>query len=287
MNELSKETLLQSSLWGVARGWAVSGIIYPFEVIKIRQQCAETSARIAWTILRQEGPLAFYAGFSSELGKTASKFWCWPMITGVPALLKPYQLGDLTEQSLTGASIATLNAAVFTPIERRKVQAAATGKSVYSLKNAYKDGWRGGFTHWSKLSINWVTFLVAQKELRNRAYAREQRPPTLFELAKMGTQVALIVSIVSAPFDMANTLNLAQGISPSQLFARARIRTLFRGLPLSLFSRVVQNIASIITINQLAKPRHTLINISNTEAKGECQRRCPMAKHPHSEPHGY
>lgn len=242
--------LLSSSLWGVAREITVHTLIFPMEVVKIRQQCAptdSTSIRIALTILRQEGPSAFYKGLIPQLVKTSLKqIWCWPMITGLPPLLKSYHIENLPSQALTGLSIATIDAAIGTPLERAKIISAFRGTSKFSLKN----GWDGFGTNWSKLSVNWTLFLVAQKHLREQP---TKEPFPLSQLVKIGIQVAFIVSVASAPFDIANTLKQAKNLAPSNLLNRNGIFKIYRGWPLSSLSLIIHNIASVILIDRIDK----------------------------------
>jgi hypothetical protein len=200
VTDSTQTNLIRSSLWGVARGLSVHALIYPLEVIKIRQQCAQNptkSIQIALVLFQQEGVSAFYRGLPLQLLKTSLKqIWCWPMITGVPRFLQRYRLVDSQRQILTGLSIATIDATITTPLERIKILSASNGRITYSLSGAYKDGWRGYTTHWAKLSVNWVAFLTAQKYLRDRSRTQSEQPLSLAQLAKIGTQVALIVSLV-------------------------------------------------------------------------------------------
>ncbi len=251
----TKENLAWSSLWGIARGISVHSLIYPLEVIKIRQQCSQgesKSVRIALTLLRQEGIGAFYKGLAPQLLKTSIKqIWCWPMITGMPTVLRRYQIENLGQQALTGLSIATIDAAISTPLERAKIVSAFRGTSKFCFKNAYRDRWRGFAPHWCKLSVNWVAFLTAQKYLRDQSSGSSKQSLSFPQLTKIGVQVALIVSLVSAPFDIANTLKQAQNLTPSHLFSRQGIFKLYRGWPLHALALVIHNIASVTLIEKL------------------------------------
>ncbi len=255
VTDSTQTNLIRSSFCGVARGISVHTLIYPLEVVKIRQQCSqnsEKSVQIALALFQREGMGAFYKGLLPQLLKTSLKqIWCWPMITGVPDFLQRYRLGDIQRQILTGFSIATIDATITTPLERAKILSASTGKVAYSLSSAYKDGWRGYTTHWAKLSVNWVAFLTAQKYLRDRSRTQSEHPLSLPQLAKIGTQVALIVSLMSAPFDIANTLKQAQNLNPSYIFSRNRVFKLYRGWPLNALSLIIHNVASVIVINKL------------------------------------
>jgi hypothetical protein len=253
--DFAKENLAWSSLLGIGRGLSVHSLIYPLEVIKIRQQCSQgesKSTRIALAILREEGMGAFYKGLAPQLLKTSIKqVWCWPMITGMPSVLQRYQIGNLSQQALTGLSIATIDAAISTPLERAKIVSAFRGTSKFCFRDAYRDGWRGFATHWSKLSVNWIAFLTAQKYLRDQSSALSQQSLSFPQLTKIGVEVALIVSLVSAPFDIANTLKQAQNLTPSHLFSKQGIFKLYRGWPLNALSLVIHNIASVTLIEKL------------------------------------
>lgn len=249
--------LLQSSLWGVARGIGVHTLIYPLEVIKIRQQCsstAENSLRVALRLLQQEGFSAFYRGLSPQLLKTSIKqIWCWPVMTGTPSFLQHYGIRDVPCQILTGVFIAMIDATIATPLERAKILAASSGKTSYSLRSIYKEGWRGYTTFLAKLSVNWTIFLVAQKCLRDRERIHSEQVLSLRQLAKIGVQVAFIVSLVAAPFDLANTLKQAQNLSPTTLLCKGNLLQLYRGWPLHALSLVIHNVASVIVIENLSK----------------------------------
>ncbi len=252
-------SLLSSSLWGIARGLFVHTLIYPLEVVKIRQQCQcnpQKSAAIARALFQKEGIGAFYQGLQAQLIKTSIKqAWVWPMITGVPVYLKRYGMGELYRQALAGLSIATIDAAITTPLERVKIRSAFAGKSKFSLNDLYKNGWRGFTTHWAKLSVNWAAFLVAQKHLRDRYRNTPEHVFSLPELAGIGVQVALIVSLVSAPFDIANTLKQAKNLSPAHLLSRNAFCKLYRGWPLNALALIIHNVASVIVIDKLSGSR--------------------------------
>jgi hypothetical protein len=254
--DCSKEKLAWSSLWGVGRGIFVHSLIYPLEVIKIRQQCSEAeskSSRVALALLRQEGIAAFYKGLAPQLLKTSIRqVWCWPMMTGMPSALQRFQIENLSQQALTGLSIATIDA-VTTPLDRAKIIAAFSGTNKLSFKDIYREGWRGLATNWSKLSVNWVTFLTTQKYLRDQFSVPPNQSLSFSQLTTIGVEVALIVSLISAPFDIANTLKQAKNLSPSHLLNRREIFKLYRGWPLNALSLSIHNIASVTVIDKLGR----------------------------------
>jgi hypothetical protein len=254
---VSLDLTLNSSLWGITRGLCVHTLIYPLEVVKIRQQSLahpQKSSQVAWALYQKEGPGAFYKGLSPQLLKTCLKqAWCWPLITGSPVFLQRYSIEDPYRHLLTGLFIATIDAGISTPLERAKIRSAFSGKASLSVRGTYKEGWRGFTTHWAKLSVNWSTFLMAQRYFRERSHTQTEQALSISQLTKVGIQVALTVSVVAAPFDLANTLKQTHNRSPSHLFSRAAIRTWYRGWPLSALSLSIHNIASVIVIDRLEK----------------------------------
>jgi hypothetical protein len=239
------------------RGAGVELLIYPLEGIKVRQQCAqnaEWSVQIAKRVLQQEGPMAFYRGLSPQLLKSCLKqVWCWPMITALPRQLQSYGIGTTQQQVLTGLSIATVDAAITTPLEKAKIHFTLTKKMTISLAHVYQEGWKGFSAYLAKRSMNWTVFLTAQQHFRDRARMSSQQPLSPLQLATIGTKVALIVSVVSAPFDIASTLKQAHNLTPSQLLSRKNIFKLYRGWPLSALSLTLHNIASIIALEKVGK----------------------------------
>jgi hypothetical protein len=255
-SETQSSNVLRSSLWGVARGVAVHTVIYPLDALKIRAQSSlssESSFRIASLMWKEGGIKIFYQGLSAQLLKTTIKqIWVWPMILEFPSLLEKMTCSEMEKQMITGTSIAAIDALISTPLERAKIQSALGGKRVFSLKNSYQNGWRGFSTHFTKLLVNWVTFLVAQKILRDRA--REKFPQlSLIDLTKIGIQVALIVSIASAPFDMANTLKQGKNLSFRTLVSMHGIRKTYRGWPINALMLTIHNIASVVMIEQMRR----------------------------------
>lgn len=249
----TKENLFMSSVWGLVRGIGVNTFIYPLEVVKIRQQCSQgetKSFRIAKEVFQNEGIGAFYKGLAPQLLKISIKqIWCWPMMTGMPSVFRSYDIENLQQQALTGLVIATIDAGISNPLERWKIILAFSGNSHLRLKNVFRDGWKGFSTHWTKLSVNWSVFLTTQKYLRDQSHHASGDHLTLSQSIKIGTQVALIMSLVSAPLDIANTLRQASNLPPSQLFNRRGMMKLYRGWPLNALSLTINNIASVSLID--------------------------------------
>ncbi len=261
MANVTQADWMTSSLWGVSRGLCVHTMIFPLDVLKIRLQSAsqaEPTVRIALNVLKDEGPGAFYKGLPPQLLKTSIKqVWCWPIITQLPPYLGRYGMGRTWEQMLTGLAISTIDATINTPLERAKILSASTGKNSYSLKGIYENGWRGFATHWTKLSVSWVSFLTAQRVLRDRIQGQSDQPLSLPQLTKVGLQVAFIVSLATAPFDMANTLKQTHNLNPITLLSQKNLPKLYRGWPLQALALSIHNIASVIVIDKLTK-KHSL-----------------------------
>lgn len=246
------DLLIQSSVGGVVRGGMVHGIIYPLQVMKVRQQCdprAKTS-QIFWSLFQKEGPTAFYAGFSHQLLQTSLKqLWCWPMMTGLPLFFEQQGVEKREQQICTGITIATIDALTTLFLERHKLQLAAGERRSSFWKN--KEGWRGYSTHWSRLSINWVVFLTAQHHLRERAHRQNEGPLSLPQLLTIGTQVAFLVSVASAPFDFANTRKQVQNVNLSASLRQGRASLLYRGWPFYALSLTIHNVASVFLLETL------------------------------------
>ncbi len=252
----TKEDLIQSSIAGIARGLCVHTLIFPLDVIKIRQQCDSSSRKsfeIARTLFEKEGVGAFYKGLSPQLVKTSIKqAWVWPILTGIPPYLKQYKIKETPSLLLTGFLISMIDAAITTPLEKSKIQSALAGKTKFSLKG----GWQGFGTHLTNLSVNWSTFLIAQKHLRDRYRQKSEKALSLRELTEIGIQVAIIVSLVSAPIDFANTLKHAENRSPFDLLSGKALHRLYRGWPARALGLIIHNIASVIVIDKLSKDAH-------------------------------
>lgn len=233
---------VESSIYGVFRGIAVHSCIFPLEVVKLRQQIQnKKSYQVAVNLFKEEGFLGFYKGLTPQLCKTSIKqAWCWPMIIQLPKFLEKSRLHPLAQQTITGLSIASVDALFSAPLDKWKVQKALGEKPTFS--------WRGFSIHCAKLSVNWTTFLVAQHILRER-YSKGQEL-SWKHYVTMGTQVALLVSVVSAPFDFANTYKQGRDIN---VFSKVRLYQMYRGLPLSALSLVIQNVASVTLIEYLSK----------------------------------
>lgn len=240
-------------MWGVGRGVFVHTLIFPLDVIKYRLQCHPDfgSIKIAQTVLRQEGIGAFYQGLQSKLiGTSIKQIWIWPTITTVPNFLKQYNINDSSQQLFTGLSIATIDAAIATPLKESEIRSAVNGKFEYRLN---LNAWEGFPANWRNLSVSWSTFLISQQYLRALHQQQQQEPLTLPQLAVIGTEVAFIVSLTSAPLDIANTVKQAHGLSLKHFLSNNAWYKLYRGWPLSALSLTIHNIASVTLIDKLSR----------------------------------
>ena len=255
VNDCTKATLVISSVLGGIRGAVVQALLSPLEVVKIRQQCSdvpEKSLTIARKILQEEGWSAFYKGIEAKLANTVIKQFCvWPIIRGGPFFLERHGIKGLRQEVLTGLAIAVIDASLSSPFDKARIISAHTGKNQFSIKSFHKKGWQGFPTQLAKLSVHWVVFLVAQKSLRDRYRNGRTQKLNFPQLLFIGTQVAVITSLVSAPFDIANTRKQAQNRNPSHLLSGNILRNAFRGAPISLTSNLVHYIASLILIEHL------------------------------------
>ena len=235
--------MIESSVLGAMRGVLVHTMIHPLEVIRFRYQCSlsrEKYGEVIRSLWSQGGITGFYRGLSSQYMKiTLKQIWCWPMITGVPQILPAWVKGDLLRQGITGVAIATMDAVVTNPLEKRKIHAAVKGNTPLSWRELYVNGWKGVGAHFAKSSTAWVTFLVAQKVFQNRESRGSSSPLSVGQLCKVGAEAGLVVSVICTPFDWANTLKQLQGSQVSYSWLR-----LCQGWPLYATSLIIQNIAS-------------------------------------------
>lgn len=261
VNESSKTPIWYSSLCGLGRGLAVQLFIFPFEVVKIRQQCLEHPERcyrVAAHVFKNEGAGAFYKGLKPKLTNICIKqIWAWPMITRVPVFLTEKGVKGLYREALTGFAIATVDAGSSFLMDKNKIQDAHLGKDTFSLKEfisakSYsKEKWDGFSTHWGRLSVIWTTFLVSQKYLRDRYRKSPEETLTHLQLMSIGVQIAVIGSLASAPFDYVNTRKQAHNCPVSDLFKGNAFRKAFRGAPINAFTMTVQGMASVFLIEKL------------------------------------
>lgn len=244
----------KNSCWGAIRGVTLEMLLFPLMVTKIRQQCSasrENSFQIAKRLFQEEGWKAFYQGLAPQLLKTTLKHaWIWPMVTHMPGFFGAYGFEKMQREVLTGLLIATAES-MMVPLERMKIVAAFTGKSVFSTDCLIKRGWQGFGIYWAKHSVSMVTFLTAQEHLRSRWRKADARL-SLHELIAIGAQVACIVSFVSAPFDVVNTLKQTQQLPTlGCLFSRQQMRRLYRGFPLNTALLTAHSIASVVLIESI------------------------------------
>lgn len=138
---MATDDLIRSSYLGFARGVGVYAALYPLEVIKTLQQAEETSLKshqAAARIFQERGIRGFYAGFTSKLMETGVKqLVTWPiLIELMPPLLAPYQLHPLVEQGTTGLTVASVNALLSAPFNKKMITSIVQNQQVFSLSQA-------------------------------------------------------------------------------------------------------------------------------------------------------
>ncbi len=243
-----------SFLYGALNGLGVATMLRPLEVLKIRQQCASGRERrvidVVKVILRSEGGRGFYAGLLPKLMKRGLQQGLnWPMIVFLPPFFRSYGYGSTEQKILTGGSIALFNT-ILQPLEQATIKSAVSGKMGFSKIRLDWSVWQGGATSLAKRSVSMTTFLIVQMHL-NKQYRISNGQVSGVNVLKIGIQSALVVSIVAAPFDVANTLRQAQGESLLSVLKGGRIARLYRGMPLNFLALVVHNVASAALMDQL------------------------------------
>lgn len=226
----------QAILWGALRGACVHSLIYPLDVIKTNLQIrpGATTYTTALELLRNQ---RLYSGFSSQILQTTLKqTWCWPIICFLPAYFKEQSFHLVSQNILTGLVIASLDAAILTPLEKRKI-ASMTKTTLHQNKTMA--------AHFAKLSVSWCTFLTVQALFRSQY----DRKPTPLELAVIGVKTAFIVSAAAAPFDVLNTYKQS-GID---FYSGNKARSLFRGWHLRALSLTIHSVASVFVMEKLKK----------------------------------
>ena len=238
------------SFWELTRSFVVDTCMYPLEVIKVHQQkpgSHEKSHHIAWRLFNQNGYGVFYHGFRQEAGKILLKTFAWPIVVEMPRFLERWVVDPLMQQALTGVTIGTASAVISAPLESKRIDSIVKEKKSFSK-------YQGFVTHWKKLTAGWTVFLVAQKYLRSTylTYTGQEKL-TAVQLGAVGTSVALLVSLTSAPFDVANTQKMGHNVRLT--LTKEAPRLLFRGFPLSAFIRVASSIASVVLIDYLNRKK--------------------------------
>jgi hypothetical protein len=252
MNPINEKSdshiLLKASVLGMLRSAVVQTMISPLKVIEMHQQSymnQERSYQVAYRLYKAGGVRVFFDGLSAEFIKIPLRSMCWPMIVGIPSILNRYKIGILKKQLITGVSIATLDTFVTAPLQKvRFLSVLKTGEKL-SLRSLYKGGW----SYWSLLSVQWSTFLMAQQYLKDRIHKGSHAKLTKLQLLEVACPTAVTVSVFAAVFKTACTLIQGQGrnLDLSYLLSRKG----FRGWPMSVLSLLIHNIASVALIDLL------------------------------------
>lgn len=251
-NKSLTNDLLRCSILGVVRSCSVHVLIYPLEVIKIRLQSSQNDAilNIAKCIFQEMSFLGFYKGFSAQVIKTGVKqIWCWPLIYYFPQTIKDPSFNELHKQALTGLSIAMVDACISTPLERAKIVAIVSNRANNVFQNVYKNGYKGFFFHWMKLSVCWVSFLTTQQYLRDQKKLQKQTI-SLKDLMEIGVKTAFVVSFLAAPFDLLSTHGFLKSSSCKKMTSSKSLKVSLRTIPITFTALVVQNISSVFLIDR-------------------------------------
>lgn len=267
-SDLSVSKYLDSVIYGGTRSLCVNTLLYPLDVIKTHQQShrnKEHSYQVCKRLWTHHGPLSFFDGLSSQLFKsTLRQIWTWPLVMGIPYQLTAYQAPQPAKFVFTAICIATVDAGITTPLEKRRVLAITHAKktSLKELVSQGKKGWSGFDAHWLKLVVRWSAFLNAQDYFRDRIRRQYKLEKLSYpHLIQAGVQTAAVISLAIAPFDVSNTLRQSTGLSFWQQFANDRqgllsnaasaVRKGFRGWPMTATSMIVHNVASVILMEKL------------------------------------
>ncbi len=258
MNNISDKThnyLLVSSACGVGRNVVLQPFIYPLKTVKVRLQCAQhpkTIIQVIRELMQEGGGRSFYRGFNAQIWQSsAQQLWRWPVMIGVPKLLERYDIKGTYGQILTALTLSTAEATATTPLERYKISAVNGKRKSVSIKDAYKEGWRGFTAHWINLSVNWVAFLTVQDCLRARAHAQSDQPLSFRQRAEVGLKTALIVAAIGTPSDVINSLVQGENHSLTYLFSTKKFSHLLRGCHIHAFSLGINSLTSVIVLDWL------------------------------------
>lgn len=245
--KIDRYDAVQNSIYGTFRGIAVHILTNPLNVVRKLQQSSTqgSSYQISATLYKDGGVRAFFTGLSTQLIRTSLKqVWVWPVMIQAPAMV-PID-NPIAKQAAIGFVIAGVDATITTPLERANVLL------ITKKKWRWKDAYKGYWTNFLKLSICWASFLAGQKFFRDRNIQPGEKA-NAYQLLNIGLKTTLFISVISAPFDVANTQKIANNVNFITLIRQNKMRTLFRGYPLHFLALLVQSVASIALIDQLEK----------------------------------
>ena len=247
---MSDTSIAQTTFYGALRGLCVHGMIFPMDVIKVRQQATGGSImEVVRHVLQTEGKVGFYKGILHKNTKVIVKqMWCWHFILGGPRYLERYQLEELQKQALTGLAMAKIDAVTSKHLDRGQIVSAFQGENL-SIRALFKEGSKGYTTYWSHLSVAWCTSLVALKYFKQR---EGDQKLSLSQQVKVGVEAGAVVSLATAPFDCANTIKQTRDLRIKQFILENGYRALFRGASIRAVALVIHNIATSIVIEALS-----------------------------------
>ncbi len=248
--DLQNKSPLYSSVAGIVRSGFVLSITQPIDVLKIRKQCSTddtSTVGIARKILEADGLRGFYRGFTPQLTRNSLRqAWNWPIITHLPPFFEKQGMSTMQAQVGAGLVISIADILFTNPLDWMRIQSVVQRKTP-TLQKTYQTGWRGAGINWCRVSVSWITFLSAQKYLREY-YRSSDGSLSAKNTCKTAFLVAGLVSAVSAPFDFANTLKQGKNASIRSILRQRNILGFWKGAHLRFPVLVIQNIASTILL---------------------------------------
>ncbi|CDZ80217.1 Mitochondrial carrier protein [Candidatus Rubidus massiliensis] len=250
----NKYTFLPPIAYGALRGICVNTLLHPLETIRTRQFLSKKSLNIykaSAEIFLENGLKGFYKGYTPSLKRLLWKqIWVWPIITNLPIYLsQKTKLNPYRSLLITGLCLASLDS-LLKGYEEARIQAISKSPTMtIEKKFSYGLG-----THWSKLSINWCSFLMSQKYFKEKQLqANVDNTLSMPQLLLIGLKVGAFTSFISAPFEVANAWKLGLRKQLPLSLSYACLKQLCNGLPLSTTKLVIHNIASVILLDFLNK----------------------------------
>lgn len=245
---------IKSSGFGLVFGSSMHLITYPLEAVKLLQQnpsCQQRCDQVARDLWQKEGIRGFYNGFFPKIAEFAQKqIWCWPLMTQLPPLLERQGCSKVQRQTITGVTIATIDALTGTPFECLRINLVYKQKAKFS--------WHGFPTSWAKRTVGWSTFLVSQRVIADKQPRAEDGKLTLKQSLIVAVQTAALISLAVAPFDVLNTLKQAgKSFSWRDGVSAQSLRRLYRGWPLGYTGLMINNMCTILIIDRLSPKKES------------------------------
>lgn len=244
---------LESGAGGILRGAGALVFVHPLSVLKTHQQCASTFMtvhQISGQLWKKGGIRPFYRGVVPQFCNTLGKqLWCWPLIIQAPKVLKREGFQGLRQQAVLGLCIGTVDSIGGVCFDKRKTLLIVQPDKILSRWNILKGGLSQWPSYWRQRTVSWTTFLVTQQYFRDqyRKYLGEEKL-NFIQLTEVGVSVAVVVTIIAAPFDLANQLRQSERWDCSKSFFGNLSGKAFLGARVNFVSLVVHNIASVVLL---------------------------------------